>query len=183
MANKSDIVSLWNLWNPVLPRSIPQFLEKLESWLEWLNTPLPCLLVQNTSSGLPSMVIGCVMDEATAGEVHGYYMYLLTHPIYQLNMSCHRLGVCQHNLKGWQHSPRICVPMVNKKQKNSQRTKSDSGWRDCIYLVHSRNIIEHSSTTTPHYLLQKIKMTLCMYKNRLLCWLHWSMTTWKANWV
>ena len=47
---KCDKVSLWNSRNSVLPRNIPQFLEKLERWLKWLNTPLPyCDLSQSMS--------------------------------------------------------------------------------------------------------------------------------------
>ena len=40
ITEKYGKVGLWNLWNSVLLHCILQFLEKLESWLEWLNTPL-----------------------------------------------------------------------------------------------------------------------------------------------
>ena len=37
---KSSKISLWNWWNSASQRRIPQFLNKLESWSERLNTPL-----------------------------------------------------------------------------------------------------------------------------------------------
>ena len=45
--SKCGKISLWKAWNSVLLRCIPQFLKKLESWLERLNTPLTPMIAVN----------------------------------------------------------------------------------------------------------------------------------------
>ena len=44
-SQKFSKISQQNLWNYILPLSIPLFLEKLESWLDRLNMPLSNYLV------------------------------------------------------------------------------------------------------------------------------------------